>query len=113
MSRIKTTNRQYYGCHLGLLRKSNEPMPVHGIFLTKPKIKYTVKRSRFLPDGYPLRPRTIGEKIKKKRLDMGLFQKDVAKIIGVDVNTITLWEKGRCKPSKAFLGKLEEFLVPV
>jgi DNA-binding XRE family transcriptional regulator len=85
-------------------------MPVHGIFLTKPKIKYIVKRPKFLPDGYPLRPRTIGEKLKKKRLDLGLFQKDVAEIIGVDVNTITLWEKGTYEPSKRFLMKIERFL---
>ena len=85
-------------------------MPVHGIFLTKPKIKYTVKRPKALPDGYPLRPKTIGEKLKKKRLDLGLFQKDVAEIIGVDVNTITNWEKGRCKPSRRCLKKLEGFL---
>jgi DNA-binding XRE family transcriptional regulator len=88
-------------------------LPVHGIFLTKPKIKYTVKCPRVLPDDYPMRPRTLGERIKKRRFDLGLYQKDVAKVVGVDVNTITLWEKGRCKPSKAFLGKLEEFLVPV
>ena len=85
-------------------------MPVHGIFLTKPKIKYTVKRPRLLPDGYPVRPKTIGEKLKKKRLDMGLYQKDVAKILGVDVNTITNWEKGRCVPSRECLGKVEGFL---
>ena len=58
-----------------------------------------------LPDDYPIRPRTIGEKLKKKRLDMGLYQKDVAEIIGVDVNTVTNWEKGRCKPTKKFLKK--------
>ena len=85
-------------------------MPVHGIFLTKPKVKYIVKRPRLLPDGYPIRPRTIGEKIKKKRLDMGLYQKDVADIIGVDVNTVTNWEKGRCVPSNGFLEKIEVFL---
>ena len=85
-------------------------MPVHGIFLTKPKVKYTVKRPRMLPDGYPKRPKTIGEKLKKRRLDMGLYQKDVAEIIGVDVSTATNWEKGRCKPCMEYLMKLEGFL---
>jgi DNA-binding XRE family transcriptional regulator len=85
-------------------------MPVHGIFLTKPKIKYTVKRPRVLPDDYPMRPRTLGERIKKRRFDLGLYQKDVAKVVGVDVNTITLWEKGRTKPSRGVLLKIEVFL---
>lgn len=83
---------------------------VHCNFFTKPKIKYTVKRPRMLPDGYPMRPKTLGERIKKKRLDLDLCQKDVAKIIGVDVNTITLWEKGRHEPGKRFLKKIVSFL---
>ena len=41
---------------------------------------------------------------------MGLYQKDVAEIIGVDVNTITNWEKGRYEPSNGFLEKIEGFL---
>jgi len=55
-------------------------------------------------------PRPLGEKIKKKRLDMGLFQKDVAEIIGVDKNTIMLWEKGRCKPCGECLRRVVGFL---
>jgi ribosome-binding protein aMBF1 (putative translation factor) len=85
-------------------------LPVHGIFLTKPKIKYTVNRPGLLPDGYPMGPKTMGERLKKKRLDMGLYQKDVAEIIGVDVNTITLWEKGRCEPCKGCMKRVEGFL---
>lgn len=85
-------------------------MPVHGIFLTKPKIKIIVNRPKLLPDGYPVRPKTIGEKLKKKRLDMGLYQKDVAKMLDVDVNTVTNWEKGRCRPSKALLEKIGLYL---
>ncbi len=41
---------------------------------------------------------------------MGLYQKDVARIMGVTPNTITLWEKGRTKPCKKNLRKIEEFL---
>jgi len=36
-------------------------------------------------------------------------QKDVAKIIGVDVNTVTNWKKGRHEPGKRFLKKIEGF----
>ena len=41
---------------------------------------------------------------------MGLFQKDIAKILGVDVNTITNWERGRYEPCKGCLGRIEGFL---
>jgi len=43
-------------------------------------------------------------------MDMGLFQKNVAKIIGVSTDTITNWEKGRTKPSLKNLGKIMQFL---
>jgi len=42
---------------------------------------------------------------------MGLFQKDVAEIIGVTPDTITNWEKGRTKPCRKNLRRIEEFLI--
>jgi len=57
-----------------------------------------------------LKPTTIGERLKKKRMDMRLFQKDVARLIGVSTNTITCWEKGRVEPSKRNLRKIRKFL---
>jgi len=83
---------------------------IHGNFFTKPKIKLTVQRPKTLPDGYPLRPKTLGDRIKKKRMDMGLFQRDVARIIGVSVDTITNWEKGRTRPSRYSMLKIHQFL---
>jgi len=41
-----------------------------------------------LPKGYPINPKTIGEHIRKKRMDLRLMQKEVAKIIGVTESTI-------------------------
>jgi len=83
---------------------------IHCNFFTKPKINLTVKRPKILPQGYPKRPRTLGERIKKKRMDMGLFQKDVARIIGISTDTVTNWEKDRTKPSLKNLSKIEQFL---
>ena len=54
--------------------------------------------------------RTLGERIKKWRLEHGLFQKDLAKMIGVDEMTIVNWEKGRTKPVKKSLERLEKIL---
>ena len=43
--------------------------------------------------GCPASPKTVGEMIRKRRLDLGLRQKDVAEIIGCDTMTVLNWEK--------------------
>jgi len=40
----------------------------------------------------------IGEKIRNRRIELKLLQKDVAKIIGVSEDTITFWENNRATP---------------
>jgi len=39
-----------------------------------------------------------------------LFQTDLAKMIGVNEMTIVNWEKGRTKPIKQYLERLEKIL---
>jgi DNA-binding XRE family transcriptional regulator len=48
---------------------------------------------------------------QKWRLEQGPFQKDLAKMIAVDEMTIVNWEKGRKKPSKMNLDRLETILT--
>ncbi|MGB3478107.1 MAG: helix-turn-helix transcriptional regulator [bacterium] len=48
--------------------------------------------------------------MRKHRMDLGLFQKDVARFVGVVTDTVTLWEKGRKEPSKRYLKRIEQFL---
>jgi DNA-binding transcriptional regulator YiaG len=60
--------------------------------------------------GYPRNPKTIGEQIKKKRMDMGLYQKDISKILNVSEDTITGWENGRSSPQKRYIEKIYHFL---
>ena len=69
-----------------------------------------IKRSEKHPKGYPIKPKTLGEKMRKHRMDLGLFQKDVARFVGVATDTVTLWEKGRTKPNEIHLRKIQEFL---
>jgi transcriptional regulator with XRE-family HTH domain len=44
--------------------------------------------------GYPTSPKTIGEMIRKRRIDLGLHQSQVAEIVGCDQMTVVNWEKG-------------------
>jgi DNA-binding XRE family transcriptional regulator len=63
--------------------------------------------------GYPAKPRTIGEAIRKRRLDLGLRQIDVARIIGCNQLTIINWEKGHMQPQTNKIARIERFLTTV
>ncbi|HEY1047543.1 MAG TPA: helix-turn-helix transcriptional regulator [Bacteroidia bacterium] len=70
---------------------------------SKPKISKLLAKA-------PENPVTLGEKIKKRRIELELFQKELAEIIGVTEDCITLWEKGKSKPSKRYREKIEKFI---
>jgi DNA-binding transcriptional regulator YiaG len=44
--------------------------------------------------AYPKKVTTIGDAIRKRRLELRLRQKDLAKIIGYDKTGVLNWEKG-------------------
>jgi DNA-binding XRE family transcriptional regulator len=54
--------------------------------------------------GMPKKLITLGDHIKKKRLEENLFQKDIGKVIGTDNFTIVNWEKNSTKniPAKYY-----------
>lgn len=52
-----------------------------------------------MASGYPADPQTIGEYLRKRRLDLKLLQREVAVIIGVDKATIENWEYGNSTPN--------------
>jgi len=66
---------------------------VAGTFLPSSKI---VKKP--LKYAYSENPKTLGEHIRKKRIESHQTQSEVASLIGVDVDTITTWETARYKP---------------
>jgi transcriptional regulator with XRE-family HTH domain len=43
-------------------------------------------------------PQTLGEHIKKRRLTLGLYQREAAERLGVDPFTVLNWEKGKTEP---------------
>ena len=50
------------------------------------------------PPGYPRVIETLGDRLKVKRMDEGLLQRDVAEILAVGPNTVLNWEKGYSNP---------------
>lgn len=62
------------------------------------------------PSNIPQNPTTIGEHMRKKRMGLNLFQKDVAKMIGVTDCTIYNWENNYSSPKIMFIPKILSFL---
>ena len=59
---------------------------------------------------YPKSLNTIGNHLKKAKLDRGLFQKQVAKEIVVDPFTVLNWETGATNPKFRYLAAIIQFL---
>ncbi len=70
----------------------------------------TLKARKPLPLDYPLQIKSLGDHIRKRRLDLKIFQKEAAKRIGIDETTIWFWENNRVKPSISYIPKIIEFL---
>jgi transcriptional regulator with XRE-family HTH domain len=63
------------------------------------------------PDGrYPIQLQRLGDHVRKRRLDLGLLQRDLARQLGADPKTILNWEKGRSEPRLRFLPLILAFL---
>jgi transcriptional regulator with XRE-family HTH domain len=60
--------------------------------------------------GYPKAPKTLGEHLRRRRMDLGLIQADVAGQIGVCEATVWNWEKGHSKPEIRHLPAIIAFL---
>lgn len=67
-----------------------------------------LKALRPLP--YPREPITLGEHLRKRRGELGLQQRDVARQVGVNASTILNWETGRTTPPIRHLPLIIEFL---
>jgi DNA-binding transcriptional regulator YiaG len=75
-----------------------------------PFYRYQKKVVKPFKIGYPIEPKTIGEHIKKIRMDKGLLQKQVAEILHVSEDTVTYWENGRSQPQVKHYPTIIEFL---
>jgi len=60
--------------------------------------------------GYPEEPRTLGEHLKRRRLDLGLRQRDVAAELGVTAQTVQTWESGKHRPPVRLVPGIQAFL---
>jgi transcriptional regulator with XRE-family HTH domain len=54
--------------------------------------------------------KTLADHLHKRRLDLGLWQRTVAKTLGVRSETIRLWEHGLARPLARHYGQIVRFL---
>jgi transcriptional regulator with XRE-family HTH domain len=60
--------------------------------------------------AYPKQLKTLGDHIRKRRLDLGLLQKEVAEQLGVDTASIGNWESNEVQPMVHCLPEILTFL---
>jgi len=52
----------------------------------------------------------LGDHLRKRRLDLGLFQREVASMLGVSLFTILQWESNKTAPGVHYIPKITDFL---
>src|ERR1700674_2055711 len=68
-------------------------------------------RGRKSRPGYPKDdPKTLGEHLRRVRLDRGLSQRHTAEAIGCHPTALLHWEKGHAEPELRFLPAILRFL---
>ncbi len=75
-----------------------------------PFCRVTLRGRKPRDPAYPDELRALGDHIRKRRLDLGLLQREVAQEIGVTVFTIRNWERGRAEPAVRCLPGIISFL---
>lgn len=63
-----------------------------------------------LPRGYPREVRTLGEHIRRRRLDLGLGQRHLAARLGIREETLASWERDQAEPMPRHYGAIVRFL---
>jgi DNA-binding transcriptional regulator YiaG len=69
-------------------------------------------RPRVVPRGYPHEPRTLGEQIHQRRMDLGLTQRTLAERLGCCYQSVARWERDKGKPGPKRWPALEAVLGP-
>jgi DNA-binding XRE family transcriptional regulator len=85
------------GVHVQLPSGSPNRPQGHGRFAFLPGARVSLKGLK--PKGFRGVPQTVRDHLKARRLDLGMFQKDVAEQLGIDHFTLINWEKNRTEPA--------------
>ena len=73
-----------------------------------PRTRYLPHKNRKVP--VPRDPKTIGGYLRKRRLQLGLLQSEVARNLGVSMVTLSLWEGDKVYPTWEYQPRIAEYL---
>lgn len=73
-------------------------------------VNLTLKCKRPINSVYPTSLNTLGDHLRKVRLDRGLSQPQVAKVLKVTPDTVTGWELNRHQPPARLAKRIIRFL---
>jgi DNA-binding XRE family transcriptional regulator len=93
-----------------MLHGSKNGIRQHNITPALPICHFVINAPKPKHFGYPIELKTIGDRLMARRMDLGLYQKDVAALLGVTEDTVCYWENGRVKPSPGMEEGISKFL---
>ena len=75
-----------------------------------PFFHFEIKAKKPKCSAYPATLDALGDRLKARRLDLGLLQKELAAILDVTAETVCYWENGHVEPCKQHETKIRLFL---
>jgi DNA-binding XRE family transcriptional regulator len=90
-----------------------ENPPLSGVSLASPSPVYLFSKSINWLDfdpTYPKNPKTLGDYIRKYRMEKGLLIKELAKELGVTEDTVINWEVRGVRPCGKHLERITGFI---
>jgi len=69
-----------------------------------------VSLKSLIPKSYSFVPISVGDHIRKRRLELGLLQKEAARQLGVNPWTVLNWERGHTEPPVSAMPDIFQFL---
>ena len=63
-----------------------------------------------LNPAYPKEPKTLGERLRKARMDKNMLIRELSQLIGVTEDTVINWELRGKRPHKTSLSRINSFL---
>jgi DNA-binding transcriptional regulator YiaG len=94
----------------GQVGGAREPQQGVGLGQLRNFFDLTRWRQRIPPQARQVGPKTLGEFIRKRRLQLGLSQEALGRRLGVGRVTIQWWESGALQPPSRLYAAVAEFL---
>jgi DNA-binding XRE family transcriptional regulator len=90
------------------IRRDTVALPFCDLVLRAPIRSYPYRWK--CTQAVPKEPRTIGDNLKRRRLQLHLFQSHLAKLFGVDIASIRNWEHNRYPPAQRYKMRVIDWL---